>query len=157
MAIKIDAIDLKIIRTLQQDGRITNLQLANQIGLSPAPTLERVKKLEKAAIIGSYHARINEEALGITIKAFIQVSLARQKDNTIQSFASQIRQLDEVIECYQVTGSFDYQLKVMVKDITAFDKLISEKLGKIEEIGQLESYIIISTIKPFSLIPLKYD
>ncbi|MCI5054647.1 MAG: Lrp/AsnC family transcriptional regulator [Flavobacteriales bacterium] len=157
MAVKIDKTDLKILKILQEDGRITNLELSNKIGLSPAPTLERVRKLEKSQLINSYHAAVNEKTLGIGIQAFIQVSLVRQLDNAIESFQKKIQEIAEVVECYQVTGSFDYQLKIMVQDIPAFDKLISEKLGKIEEIGQMESYVIISTVKNSKVIPLEYN
>lgn len=156
MALRVDKIDLKILKTLQEEGRITNLELSNKVGLSPAPTLERVRKLEKAKLISSYHAAINEKAMGIGIQAFIQISLVRQLDNAIESFQSKILAIPEVVECYQVTGGFDYQIKIMVEDIPAFDKLISEKLGKIEEIGQMQSNVIISKVKDSKLIPLSY-
>ena len=153
----VDKTDLKILKILQEEGRITNLQLSTEIGLSPAPTLERVKKLEKADFIKSYHATVNVEALGIGIMAFIHVSLVRQMKNAIQTFQRKIAELPEVTECYQVTGSFDYQLKIMVHDISAFDVLISEKLGKIEEIGQMRSYVILSTVKATKVAPLNYN
>ena len=153
----IDKTDLQIIRILQENGRITNLQLSTEIGLSPAPTLERVRKLEKASLIRSYHAAINEKELGIGIKAFIQVSLLRQRENAIHNFVDQVLAMDEIVECMQVTGSFDYQLKIMVADIPAFDKLISEKLSTIEEIGTMQSYVILSTIKDSKVIPLHYN
>ncbi len=157
MALKIDKIDLRILKILQEDGRITNLELSNKIGLSPAPTLERVRKLEKNKFINSYHAIVNEKTLGIGIQAFIQVSLTRQLDNAIASFQDKISKIDEVTECYQVTGSFDYQLKVMVKDIEGLDKLITDKLGKIEEIRQMQSYVILSTVKSSKVVPFEYN
>lgn len=157
MAVKIDKIDLKILRILQEEGRITNLELSNKIGLSPAPTLERVRKLEKNQYINSYHATINEKSLGIGIQAFIQVSLTRQLDNAINSFQDKVNSIAEVVECYQVTGSFDYQLKVMVKDIESLDRLITDKLGKIEEIGQMQSYIILSAVKSSKVVPFEYN
>jgi Lrp/AsnC family transcriptional regulator, leucine-responsive regulatory protein len=88
MSNKLDKIDLTILKKLQEDGRMTNLQLSQEIGLSPAPTLERVRKLEKTGFIKSYHAVVNEEELGIGIKAIIQVSLTRQIENAIQSFVN---------------------------------------------------------------------
>ena len=147
MAVKIDKTDLKILKMLQEDGRITNLQLSSEIGLSPAPTLERVRKLEKHRIIESYHANVSADKMGMGIKAIIQVSLVRQLDNALQNFKRQIMEIDEVVECLQVTGAFDYQLRVVVKDIPAFDKLITERLSKVEEIGQMQTYVVLSTVK----------
>lgn len=154
---KLDNIDLKILKRLQEDGRITNLQLSNEVGLSPAPTLERVRKLERVGLIDSYHANVNAANLGLGIKAFIQVTLVRQMDNAINNFRNAIMAIDEVVECIQVTGSFDYQLKIIVADIPAFEELISHKLSKIDEIGQMQSYVIISTLKSSKVVPFNYE
>ncbi|MDA9563391.1 Lrp/AsnC family transcriptional regulator [Flavobacteriales bacterium] len=156
MAIKIDKTDLKILKTLQVDGRMTNLQLSNEVGLSPAPTLERVRKLEKHGIIDSYHAQVNADRMGMGITAIVQVSLTRQIDNALQNFKRQIMEIDEVVECLQVTGTFDYQLRVIVKDIPAFDRLISDQLSKVEEIGQMQTYVVLSTVKKSNILPLNY-
>ncbi|MFN7013017.1 MAG: Lrp/AsnC family transcriptional regulator [Bacteroidia bacterium] len=155
--IRIDAIDLKILRIMQENGKITNIQLSNQIGLSPAPTLERVKKLENSGLIKSYHALLNTDLLGLGINAMIQISLARQINNAIQNFQKQILEIDEITECYQVTGTADYILKATVKDMKAFENLISEKLSRIEEIGQMQTMMILSTIKQSHLAPINYE
>lgn len=157
MNFDLDKIDLKILRILQQEGRITNLELSSKVGLSPAPTLERVKKLEKAKLIKSYHAEVDENVLGIGIMAFIEVSLARQVINAIENFKKQINSIPNITECYQVTGSADYMLKVMVADIPAFEKLISEKLSSIEEIGQMKTMMILSKVKNSKVIPHPYE
>ncbi|GAB4252003.1 MAG: leucine-responsive transcriptional regulator Lrp [Vicingaceae bacterium] len=154
---KLDSIDLKILKILQENGKITNLQLSKEIGLSPAPTLERVKKLEKNGFIDSYHALVNEQALELGITAFMQVSLMRQKDNAIQNFIKKIGAINEVVECYNVTGQADYLLKIMVKDIPAFDKLVKEKLSPIEEISNMHSMIVISKDKYSKVLPYNYD
>ena len=116
----IDKIDLTILKTLQENGRITNLQLSTEIGLSPAPTLERVRKLENSGFIKSYHALVDEEKLGLGIKTFIQVSLDFHKNNTIQVFVDEIKAIKEVTECHHVTGQCDFLLKVYVRDIKAY-------------------------------------
>lgn len=152
---KIDQIDRKILRVLQREARITNLQLAEEIGLSPAPTLERVRKLERNGIIKSYHANIDASRLGLGLKVMIQVSLIRQIDNAMQKFVDQIADIEEVIECMQVTGDYDYYLKVIVKDIAEYDDLVNTKLSKIEEIGQMRSSVILSTVKDSHIIPIK--
>ena len=151
----IDAIDRKILDVLQENGRITNLHLSNLIGLSPAPTLERVRKLEKSKILQSYHASIDASKLGYDLNVTIQVTLARQIDNAIQKFSADIQEIEEVIECVQVTGDFDYLLRIIVKDVSGLDALINKKLSKIEVIGQLKSNVILSTIKSSKKIPLK--
>ncbi len=152
---KIDTIDRKILRILQEEGRITNLQLSEHIGLSPAPTLERVRKLERAGIITSYHARVDASKLGFGLKVIIQVSLIRQIDNAMQKFVNQIRDIEEVVECAQVTGDYDYYLKVVVKDIAEYDELVNTKLSKIEEIGQMRSSVLLSTVKESTFIPIR--
>ena len=154
--LKLDKLDLKILKRLQENGKISNLQLSGEIGLSPAPTLERVKKLELANVIKSYHASVNGAVLGLGVKAFIQISLVRQIDNVMSKFNDRINKIDEVVECFQVTGNFDYMLKVLVKDIPAFEKLIGEKLSKVEEIRQMQTTVILSQTKDTKVLPVEY-
>lgn len=156
MAVKIDQTDLSILKVLQKNGKITNLQLSQEVGLSPAPTLERVRKLEKNGIIDSFHASVNTTKMGLGIQAIIHVSLTRQMKNALENFKKAIMEIDEIMECIQVTGTFDYQLRIIVKDIPAFDKLISKKLSKIDVIGQMQTYVILSTIKKSNVLPLNY-
>lgn len=151
----IDEIDKKILDVLQENGRITNLHLSNLIGLSPAPTLERVRKLEKAKILKSYHAEVDASKLGFGLNVSIQVTLARQIENAMQKFSSKIQEIDEVIECVQVTGDFDYLLRVVVKDVSDLDALINQKISKIEVIGTLKTSVILSTVKSTKKITLK--
>ena len=153
---KLDELDLSILKRLQENGKITNLQLSKDIGLSPAPTLERVKKLEKNGFIKSYHALVDESKLDLGISAYMQISLIRQRDNAINNFIDQIGKIDEVMECYNVTGQADYLLKIIVKDITAFDVLVKEKLTPIPEIRNMHSMVIISKDKYSTVLPYKY-
>jgi Lrp/AsnC family leucine-responsive transcriptional regulator len=152
----IDSLDLKILRILQEKGKISNIQLSQEIGLSPAPTLERVKKLETSGMIKSYHAVINANKLGLGFSALIQISLTRQINNAIKNFTKAITEIPEVTQCLQVTGNFDYQLLVIVKDIPAFERLIADKLSKIEEIGQMQTMVVLSTIKDSKILPVDY-
>lgn len=153
---KLDEIDLKILKKLQENAKITNLQLSKDISLSPAPTLERVKKLESKGFIESYHALVNESKLHLGLCAFMQISLIRQRDNAINNFIEQIGKIDEVMECYNVTGQADYLLKIIVKDITAFDRLVKDKLSQIEEIRNMHSMIVISKDKYSKVLPYEY-
>jgi len=156
MSHHLDKIDLKILKILQENAKITNLQLSAEIGLSPAPTLERVKKLEQAKLIKGYYTEVNEEALGVGIKAIIQITLTRQIENAIANFKKEINKIPEIMECYQVTGSADYILIVMLKDIRDFEMLISNRLSKMEEIGQMQTMMILSKVKDSKVLPLNY-
>ena len=156
MQFNLDKIDLKILKILQGNARITNLQLSSEVGLSPAPTLERVKKLEKARLIEGYYTLVNQEAVGIGIKAIIQITLTRQIENAISNFKKEIDKIPEIMECYQVTGNADYVLIVMLKDIRDFEALISQRLSKMEEIGQMQTMVILSKIKDSKELPLNY-
>jgi Lrp/AsnC family leucine-responsive transcriptional regulator len=153
---KLDNLDLKILKRLQENGKITNLQLSKDIGLSPAPTLERVKKLESNGFIESYHALVNEAKLDLGITAFMQISLIRQRDNAINDFIAQIETIEEVLECYNVTGQADYLLKIMVRDIKHFDYLVKEKLSPIEQILNMHSMIVINKDKYSKVLPYAY-
>jgi Lrp/AsnC family leucine-responsive transcriptional regulator len=152
----LDKIDLKILKILQENAKITNLQLSGEIGLSPAPTLERVKKLETAKLIKGYYTQVDEEALGIGIKAIIQITLTRQLENAISNFKKEINKIPEIMECYQVTGNADYILIALLKDIRDFETLISQRLSKVEEIGQMQTMVILSKVKDSKLLPLNY-
>ncbi|MGI4729089.1 MAG: Lrp/AsnC family transcriptional regulator [Janthinobacterium lividum] len=156
MAIELDKIDLQILKMLQQNGRITNLQLSNEIGLSPAPTLERVRKLENSGYILSYHALVDEEKLGLGIKTFIQVSLDFHKNNTIQTFLDEIQEIKEITECHHVTGQCDFLLKVYVKDIKSYEQLIMQKISRITVVKTFQTMIIMSTNKKEPTVPLEY-
>jgi len=151
-----DKIDLKIIKLLQENGRITNLQLSSNIGLSPAPTLERVRKLENAGYIKSYHALVDEELLGLGIKSFIQIQLDFHTHNAIPEFVSAIKSIPEVTECHHVTGQCDFILKVYVKDIKSYERLIMEKISKIPYVKTFQTMMIMSTSKKEAIVPMEY-
>jgi len=156
MGVELDKTDLQILKTLQQNGRITNLQLSNEIGLSPAPTLERVRKLENSGYILSYHALVDEEKLGLGIKTFIQVSLDFHQNDTIQVFLDKIQEIKEITECHHVTGQCDFLLKIYVKDIKAYEQLIMQKISRISVVKTFQTMIIMSTNKKEPTVPLEY-
>ncbi|MFN7640455.1 MAG: Lrp/AsnC family transcriptional regulator, partial [bacterium] len=136
---KLDNIDLKILRILQQQGRITNVLLSSEIGLSPAPTLERVKKLEQAGYIQSYHARINPELLNLNVMIIVEISLNIHQDANIEAFMAEIRKIPEIVECYHVTGDADFLLKVFVRDMSEYQRLVNEKISKVPHLGRIQS------------------
>jgi Lrp/AsnC family transcriptional regulator, leucine-responsive regulatory protein len=152
--LKLDPIDKKILEKLQANAKITNSQLAQEIGLSPAPTLERVRKLENMGLIKSYHAQIDMAKLGLGVSIFVQVSLSSHKKIQIKSFVDKINKIPEVVECHHITGAGDFLLKVITKDIASYQELILEKLVDIEEIGNMQSMVILSTFKDNKVMPI---
>jgi len=151
---KLDNIDKKIIRIMQENGRITNSQLSKEIGLSPAPTLERVKKLEHSGVIKSYHAKINKEKIGLGVSTFVLVSLKGHNKENIQKFTKSIERIEEIIECHHITGSGDFLLRVVTKDINSYQKLMLEKVTEIPVVDNLQSIVILSTFKESNVLPI---
>lgn len=152
--LKLDKIDRKILEILQANAKITNAQLSKEIGLSPAPTLERVKKLETSGIIKSYHAKVDTHAIGLGVNTFVQVSLVGHNRENIEKFISKINQIDEVIECHHITGSGDFILKIIAKDIASYQQLMLEKVSEIKEVDALQSMVILSTFKDSKVMPI---
>jgi DNA-binding Lrp family transcriptional regulator len=154
---KLDHIDKKILEILQTNGKITNAKLAEMINLSPAPTLERVKKLEKAGLIKGYYAKIDERKLGYGIVAYMLVSVIRQEDRDEKSFYNRIKNLHEIVECHQITGPADYLIKLYLKDMEEFDMFVREKLTNMECVLQTQTMIVIKTYKENQPIILTDD
>jgi len=154
MRIKLDGTDRKILELLQTNSNITNAQLAQEIGLSPAPTLERVKKLENSEVIRSYHAVIDPAAVGMGVSTFVTVSLKGHNKDNIERFIKAIKDIEEVIECHHVTGQADFILKIVAPDIPAYQNLMLEEVSNIEVVDNLQSTIILSTFKDSKVIPI---
>ncbi|MCH8331590.1 MAG: Lrp/AsnC family transcriptional regulator [Bacteroidetes bacterium] len=142
---KLDKTDYKILKVLQEDAKITNLGLSKKIGLSPAPTLERVRKLEQA------------KALGLGVSCFITVSLSKHHDNNIESFLHKVTAMEEVVECHHITGSADYLLKVITEDIGEFELFLSKKLTGMVEVSHMETSVVLSTLKESKVLTFMYD
>lgn len=154
MNVKLDKTDRKILDILQSNAKITNANLSQEIGLSPAPTLERVKKLEHSGIIKSYHAKIDNEKVGLGVNTFVTVSLKGHNKDNIDKFITSINMINEVIECHHVTGSGDFILKVISEDIPAYQKLMLEKVSNIDVVDNLQSMVILSTFKDSKVMPI---
>jgi len=154
---RIDKIDLKILKILQENSKITNLDLSKKIGLSPAPTLERVKKLEQSGVIESYHAHVSSNAIGLSVKTFVLVSLAWQKENALQEFLDKIKSITEITECYIITGEADFLIKIICRDIPTYEQLLFKTLSQIEEIERLKTLMTLSTVKNSMVLPFNYD
>lgn len=152
--VKLDKIDRKILEILQSNAKITNAQLSKDIGLSPAPTLERVKKLENMGIIKSYHAILDVDKIGLGVSTFVQVSLVGHNRENIEEFVKHIYEIDEIIECHHITGSGDFILKIITKDIAAYQKLMLERVSDIKVVDNMQSMVILSTFKDSKVMPI---
>lgn len=151
---KLDLIDHKLLEILQSNGKITNAQLSKEIGLSPAPTLERVKKLENLGIIESYHAQIDREKVGLGVMTFVQVTLSGHRKAITETFVQTIESVPEIIECHHVTGSCDFLLKVIARDIASYQKLIMDTINEIEVVASTQTMVILSTFKNTKVLPI---
>ncbi len=154
---RLDKTDFHILKILQENSKVTNLELSKQIGLSPAPTLERVKRLENREVIQSYHAKVNPEKLNLNINTFVLISLAWQKENALENFVQKINDIHEVIECYIITGDADFLIKVVCSDIAAYEQLLFKKLSQIEEVERLKTLMTLSTVKKSRVLPFDYE
>lgn len=151
---KIDGIDKKILEILQSRAKITNAKLSEEIGLSPAPTLERVKKLEQMGIIASYHAKLNTEKIGLGVTTFVLATLSGHNRANIEGFIEEINKIPEVVECHHITGAGDFILKVIAKDIASYQKLMLEKVSDIKQVDNMQSMVVLSTFKDSKVIPV---
>lgn len=152
--LKFDKTDRKILEILQKSAKITNAQLSKDIGLSPAPTLERVKKLENLGVINSYHAKLDTSKIGLGVTTFVLVTLSGHNKENIDKFIEEINTIDEVIECHHITGAGDFILKVISKDIPAYQKLMLEKVSDIKVVDNMQSMVVLSTFKDSKMMPI---
>ena len=148
-----DAIDQKIINLLQADGRLTNQDLSDRVGLSPSPCLRRVRNLERAGVIRSYTAIIDQERYGLPINVFVSIRLEKQTDAALKAFERGIARLDEVMECYLMTGSRDYLLRVVSDSLKSYEVFVREVLSALPGIASIESSFAFSQLKQQAALP----
>ena len=144
---KIDATDIKILNILQRQGRITNTALAKEIEISPPPTLERVKKLEKNGVIVKYVALVDPVAVGVGTHTFVEVMLRGHTKENVTAFIEAAQAMDEIMECHHVTGDADFLIKIAVRDIPSYEQLVLHKLTTLPHISNLKTMVVLSTFK----------
>ena len=154
MKVKLDQTDARILEILQKDSNITNAQLAQDIGLSPAPTLERVKKLENAGVLKSYHAVVDPASLGLGVSTFVMVSLKGHNKENIVKFTKAIADIPEVVECHHVTGQADFILRIVCTDIPSYQNLMLDRVTNIDVVDNMQSMVILSTFKDSHVLPV---
>lgn len=150
----LDAIDLQILHLLQQNGRMTQVEIAKAVELTPASVLPRIRRLEESGLIKDYHARLDRQMMGFGLMVFVQVQLALHQDRAIEHFRRAVKAMDEVLECHHVSGDFDYLLKVTVKNMSAYEKFVREKLSAVRGVGKIQSCFVMNTAKETTVLPI---
>jgi DNA-binding Lrp family transcriptional regulator len=142
-----DAVDRRIIAELQRDGRLSNVELADRVGLTPAPCLRRVKRLESEGVIVGYTARINPEAIGRGFEVLVFLDLMRKDRETFEAFEDAVAALEEVTEVRRMFGLPDYLIRVATASLEGFESFLSTRLGGLPGVGKLDSHITMKLIK----------
>jgi len=153
----LDRIDRRILQTLQEDGRLSNVELARRVGLSPTPCLERVRRLERGGYITGYRALLSPQKLDAALLAFVQVTLDRTTPDAFEQFRTTILSRSEILECHMVAGGFDYLLKVRVRDMAAYRHFLGETLTAIAAISQTHTYVVMEEVKSDGPLPVGDD
>ena len=153
--IELDETDYKILHHLQNNGRISNAELADRVALSPSPCLRRVKLLEEKGIIERYVAIVNPKLIGLSVNVVISVSLQSQEQSQLKVFQQRIAECEEVMECYLMTGGSDYMLRVVVPDIEHFEHFLVDKLTSIPGISNIQSSFALKQLVYRTELPIK--
>ena len=150
----LDALDRAILRQLQADGRLSNVELAKRVRLSPSPCLRRVKSLEDRGYIQGYTARLDRDRLRRGLHVFVMVSLTSQRQETLQAFERAVGDLDDVLGCYLIAGEADYLLTVAVQDLDAYQEFFTGRLGELPGVASLRSMISMKAVKDATALPV---
>lgn len=151
---RLDSSDRKILESLQKEGRTTNADLARLVGLSPPSMLQRVRRLEQKGFIVGYKAELDPEKLGYSIVVFAMVSLSLHQEQPIENFLEAIAPVPEVIDCYHVSGDYDFLLKIVAQDMHDYERILRDKLSSIKAIGKIHSCFVLRANKHNSEIPI---
>ncbi len=150
----LDRTDLAILRLLQREGRIANVELAARVNLSPPPCLERVRRLEREGYIVGYRAELDPGKLGAGLLVFVQVTLDRTTPDVFERFKGVVHEIAEVLECHMVAGGFDYLIKLRVADMDAYRKLLGDKLTALPGVLQTHTYVVMEEVKNTRELPV---
>lgn len=153
---QLDSIDRRILRALQRDGRIQNVELAKEVGLSPSPCLRRVRLLEEAGVIERYTAIINPSMIGFGMTVFARIELEGQAEDQVEHFIQEVSKLTQVVECYVMAGDCDFLLRIVAEDLQAVRRFSAEHLGRIKGVRSIKTDIPMEHVKSVA-IPLSPD
>ncbi|KAF1048311.1 MAG: Leucine-responsive regulatory protein [Herbaspirillum frisingense] len=154
---KFDRYDRIILETLQADGRASNVELSDRVNLSPPQCYRRVQRLEQEGVIRGYAAQVEPAALGLGVTAFVSLSLAREQFKQVRSVEKAIRQFPEILECYTISGDFDYLLKVVATDLKSLSAFLTDRLMQVPGVAGVRSMVCMEEIKPASPLPVPGD
>ena len=152
--IDLDAIDRRILDRLQENGRVSNVELANDVGISSSPCWRRVRELEKRGVISGYVALVDAAAVGLPVSVFVQVTLERQIEAALETFEAAVKERPEVMECYLMTGDADYLLRVVVSDLPTYEAFLKDHLTRIPGIANIKSSFALNQVKYRTSLPL---
>jgi DNA-binding Lrp family transcriptional regulator len=153
--VALDATDARILDALQADAKLTNVELAARVHLSPSPCLARVRRLEEAGLIGKYVALLDPLKLGLSVSVFIQIRLEKQVERALEVFEAAIGKYPEVMECYLMTGDADYLIRVVVPDVPALERFIVDELSKIPGVANIRSSFALKQVKYKTVLPIR--
>ena len=153
---KLDRYDSLILCALQRNGRLSVVELAESIGLSPTPCARRIKALEASGAIEGYAAILNPARVGLEVLAMVQVKLTEHTDETVARFEREIAQMDEVTKCFAMTGAYDFILEVYGKDLDALSNVVLKKLIRVPNVRDMQSSVVLATVKRSTRIPLAH-
>ena len=151
-----DAIDCRILEVIQEEARISNAELAGRVGLSPSPCWRRVRALEDAAVIRRYVTLVDAEAIGLPINVFATVTLERQVERALERFERAVAERPEVMECYLMTGEFDYLLRIVVPSLGAYERFLMDHLTRIDGIASIKSSFSLKQVRYKTALPLAH-
>ena len=151
-----DAIDRRILEVIQEEARISNAELAARVGLSPSPCWRRVRALEDSAVIRRYVTLIDAQAIGLPINVFATVTLEKQVERALERFERAVAERPEVMECYLMTGEFDYLLRIMVPSLGAYERFLMDHLTRIEGIASIKSSFALKQVRYKTALPLAH-
>lgn len=149
----LDKLDRKILMLLQQDGRMAMTELADMVGLTITPCIERVKRMERDGIIAGYYARVNPQALDAGLLVFVEITLSAKSGRTFDDFRREVVRIPQVLECHLVSGDFDYIIKARIKEISQYRKLLGDILLQLPGVTQSKSFVVMEEVKETLTLP----
>lgn len=152
-----DALDRAIIRELQEDGRLTNQDLADRVRLSPSPCLRRVRRLEESGVVLGYTALVDQQAFGLPVTAFVRIRLERHTTESVHVFEEHVRRIDHIQDCYLMAGSTDYLLRIVVEDLQQYERLVRGPLHGIPGIASIDTEFAFGIVKQSRVFPQPAD
>ncbi|MEO5759267.1 MAG: Lrp/AsnC family transcriptional regulator [Mesorhizobium sp.] len=151
---QIDDIDRRIIAAVQENGKITTHELAERVGLSPSPCARRIRMLEDAGVIKGYTAIIDQKKVGLPISAFASIKLERQREEDLDRFAQAVARWPEVADCYLMTGQRDYLMRIVARDLEAYEQFLKDKLTRLDGVASIETSFALGQVKRSEVLPL---